>query len=401
MYYKYSVLSETGNEINGVEEGSRLEIKNRLLQKKFYILSLELDIFTSIKAVAKKKKIKSRMLSGFFYDLSNMLKTGISVHEGIILLKESSGESALAETLSQINEDLANGFSLTAAFQNADCFPGMVLTMLKVGEKSGDLERVFKDLAAYYSRQAEFTLNLKNAAIYPLIVFCLLIGIMFYVSFKVIPHLEGLLPVKENAYFATRLLLFFSGFLRKFWGVFLMFPLLLLFLHARLKQSPVERTDSFYYRIPVIGQLVKDITCSAFFANLAVLQRNGIGIADSLALICQTTQQNFFGNKILKLKDLILSGLSLWQALEKDSFFPRNVYRAVRTGEEMGRLDEYLERLAEDFSDKVNREVRALLNLLQPLLLALCAAFLMLIVLAFIVPIYSNLSNIAGGNVKF
>jgi len=87
MYYKYSVLSETGLEINGIEEGSLSVIKNRLKEKNFYILSLEPDIFRNIRSCFEKRKIKAQTLSVFLQDLVNMLKIGIAVNEAIELLQ--------------------------------------------------------------------------------------------------------------------------------------------------------------------------------------------------------------------------------------------------------------------------------------------------------------------------
>ena len=401
MYYKFSVLSETGNEINGIEQGSYLEIKNRLKQKNYYLLSLEADIFKSIRFALKKKPVKAQTLALFFEDLVNMLKTGIAINEAVVALQESSIEPVLTKALSGIEDDLANGFSLTQAFKETKVFPWLVLNMLKVGEKSGSLEQVFDDLAKYYSREAEFLSGLKSAVIYPIVVFCMLVGIMFYVSFKVIPHLESLLPIRGNAYFSTRLLLFLSHFLKNFWFVCLLFPIAAIFIYLRFKKSSVERIASFYYKIPLIGSVAKDAAFSTLFSNLAVLQRNGINIAEALSLIEETTSYQFLAKKIQKLKDLIASGLSFWQAIEKDPFFPSFIYYSIRKGEEMGHLDEYLQSLSRYYFDKVSRRTRVILSFIQPALLIFCAAILLFIVSAFIMPVYSNLSNIAGGNVKF
>ena len=401
MYYKFSVLSETGNEINGIEQGSYLEIKNRLKQKKYYLLSLEADIFKSIRFALKKKTVKAQTLALFFEDLVNMLKTGIAINEAVVALQESSIEPVLTKALSGIEDDLANGFSLTQAFKETKVFPWLVLNMLKVGEKSGSLEQVFDDLAKYYSREAEFLSGLKSAVIYPIVVFCMLVGIMFYVSFKVIPHLESLLPIRGNAYFSTRLLLFLSHFLKNFWFVCLLFPIAAIFIYLKFKKSSVERIASFYYKIPLIGSVAKDAAFSTLFSNLAVLQRNGINIAEALSLIEETTSYQFLAKKIQKLKDLIASGLSFWQAIEKDPFFPSFIYYSIRKGEEMGHLDEYLQSLSRYYFDKVSRRTRVILSFIQPALLIFCAAILLFIVSAFIMPVYSNLSNIAGGNVKF
>jgi len=401
MYYKFSVLSETGNEINGIEQGSYSEIKNRLKQKNYYLLSLEADIFKSIRFALKKKTVKAQTLALFFEDLVNMLKTGIAMNEAVIALQESSIEPVLTKALSGIEDDLANGFSLTQAFKETKVFPWLVLNMLKVGEKSGSLEQVFEDLAKYYSREAEFLSSFKSAVIYPIVVFCMLVGIMFYVSFKVIPHLEALLPIRGNAYFSTRLLLFLSHFLKNFWFVCLLFPIAAIFIYSRFKKSSVERIASFYYKIPLIGSVAKDAVFSTLFSNLAVLQRNGINIAEALSLIEETTSYQFLAKKIQKLKDLIASGLSFWQAIEKDPFFPSFIYYSIRKGEEMGHLEEYLQSLSRYYFDKVSRRTRVILSFIQPALLIFCAAILLFIVSAFIMPVYSNLSNIAGGNVKF
>jgi len=401
MYYKFSVLSETGNEIDGIEQGSYSEIKNRLREKNYYLLSLEADIFKSIRFALKKKTVKAQTLALFFEDLVNMLKTGIAINEAVIALQESSIEPVLTKALSGIEDDLAKGFSLTQAFQETKVFPWLVLNMLKVGEKSGSLEQISDDLAKYYSREAEFLSSLKSAVIYPIVVFCMLVGIMFYVSFKVIPHLEALLPIRGNAYFSTRLLLFLSHFLKNFWFVCLLFPIAAIFIYSRFKKSSVEKIASFYYKIPLIGSVAKDAVFSTLFSNLAVLQRNGINIAEALSLIEETTSYQFLAKKIQKLKDLIASGLSFWQAVEKDPFFPSFIYYSIRKGEEMGHLEEYLQSLSRYYFDKVSRRTRVILSFIQPALLIFCAAILLFIVSAFIMPVYSNLSNIAGGNVKF
>lgn len=401
MYYQYSVLSETGNEINGIEQGSYSQIKKSLKAKNYYILSLEADIFKSMRFALENKTVKAQTLAVFFEDLVNMLKTGIAMNEAVSALQESSVEPVLTKALSGIEDDLANGFSLTKAFEKTKVFPWLVLNMLKVGEKSGSLEQVFEDLARYYSREAEFSRNLKSAVIYPIVVFCMLVGIMFYVSFKVIPHLEALLPIRGNAYFSTRLLLFLSHFLRDFWFVCLLFPPAAVFIYSRLKKSSVERIASFYYKIPLIGSVAKDAAFSTLFSNLAVLQRNGINIAEALSLIEETTSYQFLAKKIQKLKDFIAGGLSFWQAIEKDPFFPSFIYYSVRKGEEMGSLDEYLQSLSKYYFDKVSRRTGVILSFIQPALLIFCAAILLFVVSAFIMPVYGNLSNIAGGNVKF
>jgi len=401
MYYKYSVLSGTGNEITATEEGSLKNIRKKLEEKDFYILSLEPDILKSIGAYLGRKKVKPQSLSVFFQDLANMLKTGIAINEAVLALEGASFEPVLAKSLAQVNDDLINGFSLAQAFEKRKVFPWQVISVLKVSEKSGNLDQALEDLSQYYSREADFLRSLKNAVTYPLIVFSMLVGIMFYVSFKVIPHLEALLPSSGNVYLATRLLLFISHFLKDYWFVCLLLPVATIFIYSKFKRGETERFAGFYYRFSLIGEVAKDAAFSTFFSNLAILQKNGISIVNSLSLIEETIHYRFLSRKVTELKGYISAGLCFWQALSKDAFFPKLVYLTVRKGEEMGSLDEYLDGLSKYYFDRVTRRIRVVLSFIQPLLLIFCAGILLFIVSAFIIPVYSNLSNIAGGNVKF
>ena len=400
MSYKYDVLSETGSEIKGSMDGSLESIKRNLKEKNYYILKLEPDILKSMKSSFARKKIKAQNLSILFEDMANMLRTGITINEAVIALKESSTVVELTNALDYIGNDLESGFSLAAAFEKTKAFPHLVLNMLKVGEKSGNLEKVLEDLSGYYSREAGFLRNLRNAVVYPVFILCMLIGIMFYVSFKVIPHLEALLPAAANSFFTTRLLLSVSHFLKDFWYICLLLPVAVIFIYSNLKRNSNISTD-YYYKIPIIGELARDMYFSTFFSNLALLQRNGISIIDSLTLIEETASYKFLARKLLKIKDFITSGMSFWQALEKDPLFPSFVYYSVRKGEEMGSLDGYLEGLSKYYFNKVTRRISLILSMIQPVLLIFCAILLLFLVSAFIMPVYSNLSNIAGGNVKF
>ena len=265
MYYKYSVLTETCSVINGVEEGVYLEIRKRLLEKGHHILSIKPLVFKSIRSSLERKKINSRTLSVFFYDLASRIKIGLNINEGIMSLENASTEPVLTRALGKINEDLSFGLSLAEACRETGCFPELSLNALNIGEKTGDLERVFTGLSLHYSREAEFRIGLKNAILYPFVIFCLLIGVMLYVSVNVIPHLEGLLPTGENAYFATKTAFILKRDVKEILVCLFYYPGTFRFCSSKIKNSVQEKLSSFYYRIPVIGKILKDIALACSF----------------------------------------------------------------------------------------------------------------------------------------
>ena len=109
MYYKYSILSETGNEIKGVEEGRLESVRKTLKEKSCYIISLKPDILRSIKSCFVKRRIKAQNLSIFFEDMANMLRLGIAVNEAVSELKESSTIAALTKALDSIDKTIKSG----------------------------------------------------------------------------------------------------------------------------------------------------------------------------------------------------------------------------------------------------------------------------------------------------
>ena len=127
MYYKYSVLSETGTEVKGIDQGSSSEVRKRLSEKKYYILSLEADFLNSLRFVLEKRTVKAQTLAGFFEDLVNMLKVGIGINEAVAALQESTVDPVLTSALSGIGRELVNGFSLEKSFEKTGVFPWLVL----------------------------------------------------------------------------------------------------------------------------------------------------------------------------------------------------------------------------------------------------------------------------------
>lgn len=401
MIYKYEALSITGNEISGWEEGTQENIKKNLLNKRYQILSLEADYSKTLRGLIERKKIKTNSLAVFFEDIQNMLKTGIGINEAISALAEANTDFVMQKALLQIGDSISKGMSLRVAFEKTRTFPWLVLNMLEVGEKSGGLEQICGDLAEFYHKENEFKNMLKDAMVYPIIVLTLIIGLMFYISLKVVPQLAGLIATNGKMPPATQIILFLSSFLRSFWYIAAVMPFVVIFVYTRMQRSKIDKIAGYYYKIPLLGQITKDIALTAVFLNLSILQKNGISIVDSLDLVQRALPYEFLSRKMTKIKEQIIAGFSLWAALKEDSFFTPFIYKTIRKGEEIGRLGEYLFILSKYFSDKVARQVKMALTFIQPALLLFCAGIVMLIIFAFLVPLYSNLNNIAGGTSAF
>lgn len=396
MYWKYTALTRTGEIVSGLEKKAKNRICGELSQRHMRILSLEPDIPAYVKSFFGKKAIDSKTLVYFFDDFKNMLQAGMSVQEILSMLAETSVHTLFKKYLNEIRQYLQEGFSLSQAFSAPGIFPHLAVCALRIGEEAGELDSVMSELAAFYKRKSEIRAIVIRSSIYPLVVLGILCAVMMFVSLKVIPQLQGLLPAEAQGNFSTKVVLALGFLLRKVWVVFIFIPLGGIIFYFIMKRRKMN-VGQYVYRLPVLGPLLKNSSLAIVFLNLSILQRSGIPLVQAFNVIQEGVANDFIGKKISACRESILQGYSLWQALEKDSFFPLIVSQTIRKGEEIGKLDEYLRRLADFYAKSTAQQIDVFVESIQPVLLGVCAVYLVLVALSFFLPIYSNLSVIAGG----
>ena len=397
MVWKYTVLSRTGAIVNGAEEGRREEVLERLREKKLKVLAITLDWTSLFNLFSKKQQTNSKNLSDFFEDFKNMLAAGLTPEETLISLCDTAPDKKFSVTLGQVRDFLTQGYSLAESIEKTGCFGGLVVNVIKVGEKAGQLEPALGDLAQYYRREMGVKSTIINASIYPVMVLVLLTALLGFIIFSVIPKLKEFLPKQALDGFVTRIVLAGVDFIRHFWflGFFLLFGLIVCF--NIFKKSSEERLAGFYYQIPLLGDIAKSTALALYFLNLAILQRSGVPLVQSLDEINKSFAGQLMAKKFMRCREAVINGSSFWRALGNDSFFPAFVVNSVKKGEEAGKIGDYFSRVADFYSLRTRNMVDTFLALFQPILFVVVGAVLILIIVAFILPIYTNLNTIAGG----
>jgi len=164
----------------------------------------------------------------------------------------------------------------------------------------------------------------------------------------------------------------------------------------RIPKAIQSLIESFQ-KLPGIGPLAKDSFLALLFVNFSLLIRSGIHVTRALELLKACVPYSFMSKKLKDCQEHIYGGLSLSEALAKDSFFPALSINVIQRGEELGMLGQYLGKLAEVYSKKSSQGVDGLMAAVQPVLLGICGIFILLLALSFLVPIYTNLTTIAQG----
>jgi len=317
----------------------------------------------------------------------------------LLILIETAKQTALKNAVTAIKDDINRGFSLTEAISNSKAFPWVVPCVIQAGEKGGRLDEVFLALGKYYERKDQIRSHIIRASGYPIFAFVIILALTLFVSLKVVPQLEALLPINQTSNFATGLILSGSHFLQAYWWIFIL-TIFVLITYARfIRTKHSELFARTLFNAPVVGDVAKNSSLSLYFLNLSLLVKSGVPLLESFSLLERVSPNLYVTGQFLTVRDYIVGGSSFSQALSYVPFFPSITQYSVRRGEESGNLDKALFGLANFFENDVIRKTDFALGLIQPTLIITCGGMLLLLAAAFLVPIYGNLTNIAGGGV--
>ncbi|MBI3601270.1 MAG: type II secretion system F family protein [Candidatus Omnitrophica bacterium] len=396
IYWTYNALTRSGQEVTATLAGDKKDILCQLSRQELSVIEIKLDYRKIFVSLWKNKKLEVLSMAVFFEDFHNMLATGMSLPQILLILKETSKDEVLITMLSTLQEQLRQGQSLTEALAGSNIFPWMVGTTLSAGEKTGKLSEAVDILGQYFRRSHQVQSKMQEALIYPSIVFSLLLAVMFFISFRVIPGLKSLLPMEALHHQTTQWILTLSFLLQQYaWLMAAVIVLGILGIYFLQKKNHY-RFQQWLYDWPVLGNILKESSLAIYLLNLSVLLKSGVALLKAigdLSVLDRTPVAHHFD----KSRDYLLGGSSFWQAIEQDKFFPVIISSVLRRAEEMVKVDEYCLSLADYLNRRVASKVDGLIHIIQPTLLALGGVFLVTIALAFLLPIYGSLTTIAGG----
>ncbi len=396
MIWTYHALSKSGNNVNGNIEGDIAKVKDYLHHAGLIQLLIYPNLKSSLDKLCGCSAIDSTSMANFFDDLSHMLISGMGLHESIQALSVTVSHVKMKEVLIVINQELTAGEGFSKSVTNSKAFPSVVTACISCGEQTGKLIEVVNVLAQYFKYRNQVAGKLLSACFYPIFVFILLVGVMIFVSIKVIPQLKPLLPVDALNQPATIIVLGMTTLIKSYWLFLVLGGVLLGVGLIYLYNSHKIFFEEQCYEIPVIGELIKDSNISLIFSYLTVLIKSGVPILKAIVDIHEA-MPSYISAQLMDCRTYMLGGGSFSQALEKKYFFPKTLIVSVKKAEQTVRWDMYLHNIAEYYGKRAQTKVEMLTLAIQPMLLGLGGGFLILIGLAFLVPVYGSLNKIAGG----
>lgn len=393
--FRYTAKSMEGKIQRGtMEAAGESALQQMLKEQGLYLIEAK-----DAAAVKKHKKLNARQLSEFSKELSTLLASGVSIVRALEIIAEEEGISPVTKALYlDILAELKRGLSLSEAMEMKQCFPELMLGMIRSGEGSGNIDAVMNRLALHYERENRLKQQVQSAMTYPMVLLVMSILVVILIVTFILPQFEELFAEMESLPVVTEILMGISDFLVTQWYVALL-VIFLLFIILRTvgKIYKVRRTiDYIKVHMPVAGKLNKVIYTARFSRTLSSLYSSGMPIASALQTAGGTVGNVYVEEQFDKVISMVRSGIPLSQALREVDGFLRKLSSTIMVGEESGRLDAMLDSIAMTMEEEAEAATKRLVTLLEPILICIMALVVGFIIIAVMLPIYESYGAIEG-----
>jgi len=340
----------------------------------------------------KVRRLPGRVLAYTTHQLADLLGGGLPLLSALNLLASQTEQPDLKRVIESVAHAVRDGRSFSEALaEYPQVYPPLYCSMIRAGEVGGGLEQALRRLAELGEHEADIRSRLINASAYPLFVLAIALLMMVFLIAYVIPKLSlvfiesgQLLPLP------TRMLLAVSAaFTRGWWAI-------LLGLGAvgwALRQwhaSPHGRAimDRVVLTVPGIGPLIRKLETARFTRNLGIMTSQGVPVLQALEVVASNVSNGVLRQSIGRIQEAVREGTSIAAALERSRQFPVFVSNMVAVGEESGTVDAALLKVAGTYERDVDRVIRTLTTVLEPLMLVVVGGIVMFLVLAMLLPVF-------------
>jgi len=397
MKFKYNARTQEGELQTGfVDAANREAAINILSGHALFILSMEetesLGWFDKLSKFFNRIKTADLMI--FTRQLATLMESKMPLGNSLRTLHSQTKNPVLKETIFEISSDVDAGLSLSQAIERQGrFFSEFYLNMVRSAEVTGRLDEAMSFLADYLEKEMAWKSRIRNALIYPatvVILFLIVAGIMLVVVF---PQIQPIFADTNTPLpLITQIFLGAGNFMLGWWWLILLLLAIFVFLLIDYFQSEEGKAvfNELIIKLPVFGNLFKKIYVSRFSDSIGILIKGGIPITQAIEITGHAIGNIVYRDILHEIAEGVRGGELLSNLLSKNEYyFPALVSQMVSVGESTGRLDEIMGKISAFYNREVNDVLNNLLELIQPVLIAVIGIFVGLLFASILIPIYN------------
>ena len=393
--YSFEALDPQGQTRRGVLEADTARHARSQLRAQDWVplkIDLQQAAKTGLQTVIWESKVFGNdALAVWTRQLAGLVGAGLPLERALSTLSQEAETPRQRDLVSALREEVNAGATFAKALaQHPREFSAIYLAVIAAGEQSGHLDMVLESLAEDLQTQQALRNKLLAATLYPAIVSVVALLIVFFLLTYVVPQVAQVFSSNQQALpWLTTFMLGLSALVQALWlWVLLLVAVGFWVLRLALRQSHFrQRFDAAWLQLPLIGRLSRGYNAARFASTLAMLAAAGVPILKALQAASDTLSNAAMRRDAQEAYAMVREGAPLASALAQHARFPRLLVMFARLGEQTGTLPTMLQRTAQQLGEEVQRRAMQLATILEPLLIVVMGAVVMLIVLAVMLPI--------------
>lgn len=396
--FQYTGINKIGKRVSGVmPANNEQELEQKLRNNGVDLLSAKQK--SKGFSLSSANKIGRKDIISVTFQIEQLMRAGVPLMEILDDLKDSFESDAVKQMLATVYESMEGGGTFSNSLKEYEKdFGEVYISLVSVGEQTGNLENILLDLANMLKWEDELVSKAKKVMIYPAIVAIVVISVVILMMLFVVPELLGFITSMGGEIgFATSSLIWTSNFIQTYILELLIAPVIAVFtLKWWRRQSPEfkVKTDEMSLKIPIIGEVLYKLKLARVANSLAVMYASGVNFPDSLRMASVTAGNKYLEGNILRSVDMIEQGKPIFESFKEAEVFPSMAVRMVKVGELSGGMDTALKNVSYFYDREAKELIEKIEPTIEPILTVIMGFIVGWVMIAVLGPIYDTIAQV-------
>lgn len=376
--FKYKAINSSGETEENIRDAADEQTLIASLQSEGYIpisvAPATSRSFLGFGLGGKQSKLSQKDIGLFTGELATLLESGLPLDKSLsVLIDLTDDNERLSKLIGKVLEKVKAGSSLADALEKqTGIFSKFYLNMLRAGEAGGNLGEVLTRLSEYLERSQELKDTVSTALIYPAILLVMSLASLFVMLTFVVPQFTEMFESAGKALpVSTQIVVGLAEWLQKYWWLLLG---IVIFASSYMKfqmADPIrkKRWDGIFLKLPLADTIILHKETANISRTLGTLLGNGVSILSAMVIVRETVDNLVLADAIQDAEVQLKQGKHLYDALHDKGVFPKMAMQMIKMGEETGRLEEMLLRIATIYDKQLRVSIARMLALLEPALI--------------------------------
>lgn len=373
-------------------------IEHKKIGREWSISDVMKNLRSSFLWLSKTGKIPPREIIFFVDQLSLMLSTGTPLNKSIQTISFQVRNSAFRQILQNIIRDIEDGRLLSEAMSKYPVvFSSVYISMIMAGESGGFLKEMLERIVSLETKNQEFLATIKAALYYPVFLSVFAVSVVLFIIVYVFPKFGSMFEeIYDSLPVTTKVLMASSNFFISYWHFIIIFTGISWYALFKFISGDKGRmyVDTIKLRIPLIKDFFIKVYVSRLMRTLGALLNGNVPLLDSLTISSGVVGNKVFAKLLDNIYESVEGGKTISQPVSESPYFPEIVKQMISTGEDTGTLDKVMPRLADYYDKDIERTLKKITTVIEPVLLVVMGGVIGVIVISLILPIFKLTKSI-------